>query len=217
MLNHLELFSGTFSFSKVSSGRFNVISLDKYVGNKCPLGSGYISNNHIDEDIMTWDYKKYPKNYFYLITASPVCSYWSALKDTNIGKISRKTGDLFTRESIFNDILNEGMPQIDKLLEILDYFQPNYFIIENPSTSKLKLYLNDLIPKIEVDYCSYSDWGYRKRTLFWTNIEGFNPIKCSCTSHIDMSIKYGGQDNLKNKYIKYRIPQKLIQELINRI
>ena len=29
-----------------------------------------------------------------------------------------------------------------------------------------------------VDYCKYSDFGYQKRTRFWTNIEGFTPKLC---------------------------------------
>lgn len=218
MRNHLELFSGTFSFSKVSDKKgYNVISLDKYINNECPLGSGYISKNHIQEDILTWNYKIYPRNYFYLITASPVCTYWSNLKNSCIGRISKKTGLPFTHESIFDDIKKEGIPQINKLFEILDYFNPDYFIIENPSSSSMKQYINDLIPYYIIDYCSYSDWGYRKRTRFWTNIEGFEPINCSCDGHLDISIEYGGQQSKINKYIKYRIPSKLIEKFLSLI
>ena len=43
-MNHLELFSGTHSFGKVSKKHgFNVVSLDRDLGGSCPLGSGYIS------------------------------------------------------------------------------------------------------------------------------------------------------------------------------
>jgi len=82
-MNHLELFSGTHSFGKVSSKLgYNVYSLDRDLDAECPLKSGYVSNTHIKEDIMTWNYKIYPKRYFKIITASPVCLWWSALRNT---------------------------------------------------------------------------------------------------------------------------------------
>ena len=30
-------------------------------------------------------------------------------------------------------------------------------------------------PYYDVDYCMYSNWGYRKRTRIWTNLKGFEP------------------------------------------
>ena len=53
--NLLELFSGTGSVGKVAKDNYNVISLDRDM------------EADIKEDIMTWDYKKYPKDYFYII------------------------------------------------------------------------------------------------------------------------------------------------------
>jgi hypothetical protein len=37
-------------------------------------------------------------------------------------------------------------------------------------------YIVDL-PFVCVDYCRYCDWGYRKRTRLWTNIE-FDALTC---------------------------------------
>ena len=52
-MNHLELFSGTHSFGKVSSKLgYNVYSLDRDLGDE---NDGYKSENHFKEDIMTWD------------------------------------------------------------------------------------------------------------------------------------------------------------------
>ena len=46
-MNHLELFSGTHSFGKVSSELgYNVISLDRDLNAKCPF-TDYVSETHI--------------------------------------------------------------------------------------------------------------------------------------------------------------------------
>ena len=105
-MNHLELFSGTHSFGKVSKKHgFNVVSLDRDLGGSCPLGSGYISPHHIKEDIMTWNYKIYPKGYFKLITASPVCLWWSVCRLSWIGRKIKAHGDtVITQEILDKDI-----------------------------------------------------------------------------------------------------------------
>ena len=54
------------------------------------------------------------------------------------------------------------------------YFQPKYYFIESPQSGKMEDYIHDK-PYHDVDYCRYSDWGYRKRARIWTNPIGFNP------------------------------------------
>jgi len=176
-MNHLELFSGTHSFGKVSSLKgFNVYSLDRDLGNE---NDGYISENHFQEDIMTWDYKQFDQGFFKIITASPVCLWWSNLRRTWIGRKLKSHGDtIITAEILDQDILNYGIPMVQKIFEIIDYFDPDYFIIENPATGRMKDYINDLIPFYDIDYCKYSNWGYKKTTRFWTNIEGLQFKKC---------------------------------------
>ncbi len=179
-MNHLELFSGTHSFGKVSSELgYNVVSLDRDLKAECPFKSGYVSETHIQEDIMTWDYKKdYNPGDFQLITASPVCMWWSNLRTCWIGRKIKSHGDkIITKEILENDIEKYGKPMVDKVREIINYFNPDYYIIENPQTGKMKTYITDL-PFYDVDYCKYSDWGYKKKTRFWTNIEGFIPMIC---------------------------------------
>jgi len=208
-MRHLELFSGTHSFGKVSHEMgFEVISLDRDLGAECPLGSGYKSKNHIKEDIMTWDYKKYPRGYFDLITASPVCAWWSCIKYSHIGRY-------YTRDKIEADIDNFGKPMVDKVFEILDYFDPKYYVIENPDTGRMKEYIPDWIPYYIVFYCMYGK-PYRKRTRFWTNIEGFVPLKCCHKKH---EITIARHKNAMGKSSKcstleaYTIPDELIKEL----
>ena len=120
-MNHLELFSGTHSFGKVSSSKgYNVVSLDRDLGATCPF-SEYVSENHIQEDIMTWDYKIYPKGHFKLITASPVCLWWSNLRNTWIGRKLKAHGDaVITKEILDDDIKKFGIPMVDKVFEIIN-------------------------------------------------------------------------------------------------
>ena len=51
--------------------------------------------------------------------------------------------------------------------------------MENPATGNLKN--RDVVKDLnfyDVDYCMYSDWGYRKRTRVWTNVDNFKPKRC---------------------------------------
>jgi len=175
----LELFSGTHSIGKVAHKLgWEVVSLDRDLKGSCPFGSDYKSDLHIQEDIMTWDYKKdFNKGEFDIITASPVCLWWSRLRQTWIGRKLKGMTRNLTREDIENDIDKFGKPMVDKIFKILNYFKPKYWWIENPQTGRMKEYINNMY-YYDVDYCKYSNWGYQKRTRFWTNIEGFKPLVC---------------------------------------
>ena len=212
----LELFSGTHSIGKVAKERgYEVVSLDRDL----PAT--------IKADIMTWDYKAaYPVGHFDIIAASPVCLWWSLLRGSNIGKKSRAHGGLpFTKELIQQDIETFGKPMVDKVREIIDYFNPTYWWIENPKTGKMKSYILDL-PFYDVDYCQYSDWGYKKSTRFWTNITIFTPKVCdlkTCPNVVGTRHnkalgavekgKWGVEGT--SKHDRYRIPPLLITDLFN--
>jgi hypothetical protein len=52
-----------------------------------------------------------------------------------------------------------------RALEIIEYLKPKFWFLENPQTGLLKtrpFMLN--LPYTDVDYCRYSEWGYKKRT-----------------------------------------------------
>ena len=214
-MNHLELFSGTHSFGKVSSKLgYNVYSLDRDLGAKCPF-TEYQSQNHFKQDIMTWDYKQFDRGFFKIITASPVCMWWSHLRRSWIGRKIKAHGDtIITRDILDEDIQKYGVPMVDKIFEIIDYFNPDYFIIENPKNGKMKEYITDLVPYYDVDYCMYSDFGYRKSTRFWTNIEGLQFNKCNHKKH---ELALGHVNHGTNLLEKYRIPEKVIEMFFNKI
>jgi len=208
-MNHLELFSGTHSFGKVSHKLgYNVVSLDRDLSDKCPF-TDYVSENHIMEDIMTWDYKIYKPNHFKLITASPVCLWWSRCRFSWIGRKLKAHGDtIITKEILDNDIDLYGKPMVDKVFEIIDYFNPQYFIIENPSTGKMVNYINDLIPFYDIDYCMYG-LTYKKPTRFWTNINGLKFNRCNHKEKHQGSSAWN-----KGSKERYRIPEQIIKELL---
>lgn len=142
----LELFCGTKSVSKAVGTQFNeVVSLDVMPG----------FEPTITADILTWDYRVFPPGHFHTIWASPPCTEFSCLNHSR----PSKTPNLALADSI-----------VKRTIEIIEYYRPERFFIENPQTGSLKdrPYM-DGIPFVDMDYCQFSDWGYRKRTRFWTN------------------------------------------------
>lgn len=209
MKNHLELFSGTHSFGKISSKQnYKVFSLDRDMGAICPFDSGYESKHHFKEDIMTFNYKQFPQNHFNLITASPVCLWWSNLRNTWVGRKMKSHGDIvITKEILEEDMNNFGKPMVDKVFEIIEYFKPDKWIIENPKGSKMKHYIEELYPQYnnykDADYCKYSDWGYKKSTRFW--LEGISFIPLVCEKDCDNMIDVGGIGEEKQSLHKDRM------------
>ena len=204
MFNCLELFSGTGSFGKVAKELdYNVVSLD------------LILKADIQIDIMEWDYKSYPKNSFDIIWASPPCTEYSKAKSQGIRDI-------------------KGANKIVlRTIEIINYFKPLIWFIENPQTSLLKQ--QPFMKQLEIDYyyhdADYCMYGlpYRKRTRFWTNKKECNLLLCdkNCGSFIDGrhigSCGTGGQGqghkkSYSNKtytlHDKYAIPLNLIFSLL---
>ena len=129
---------------------------------------------------MDFDYKQYPKDEFQIIWASPPCTFYSRLQNCWIGR-KKKDGILVTRETIAKDMIDADL-LVKRTLEIIEYFNPHFWFMENPQTGKLKD--RDVVkglPFYDVSYCMYSDWGYEKKTRVWTNRKGFKPLICDKT------------------------------------
>ena len=121
----LELFSGTGSVGQVAKELgYDVISLDRDL------------EAHIQIDIMDWDYTDLPPWMFDVIWASPPCTEYTRAKTCGVRDI-------------------EGSNEVvKKTLEIIDYFKPKYWIIENPQTGLLKEQEFMIwIPYNDIDYC----------------------------------------------------------------
>lgn len=121
MLKVLELFSGTGSVGKVCDLLgWETLSVD------------LDGRADITCDILTWDYTKYSKDEFDVIWASPPCASFSALQRSWIGRI--RDGKIFTEEDIETNMTEKGDPIVLKTLEIINYFNPHYWFMENPNT-----------------------------------------------------------------------------------
>tara|TARA_R110002167_G_scaffold122776_1_gene301401 strand:- start:10451 stop:11206 length:756 start_codon:yes stop_codon:yes gene_type:complete len=175
-LQVLELFSGTGSVGKVCNQLgWDVVSVDMILPATHKV------------DIMLFDYKQYPKDAFDIVWASPPCTAYSNLQSCWLGR--KKKDGIYTQEKMDAE-MNDADCIVQKAQEIIEYFNPEWWFIENPQTGKLKKrdIMKD-IPFYDVSYCMYSDWGYEKKTRIWTNKKDWNNQLCdksgACGNMID--------------------------------
>jgi hypothetical protein len=197
----LDLFSGSGSVGEVAKELgYTVISLDRDM------------EAEIQIDIMDWDCRDFPKGFFDVIWASPPCTEYSRAKITAPRDI-------------------EGANEIvQKTLDILEYFEPKYWILENPQTGLLKDQLMMWgLPFKDIDYCKYG-MPYRKRTRIWNNVFRWEPkplCKRDCNSmnetktrHLQEAQQAGStrerrltQQRFLTRQL-YRVPSELIKEIL---
>ena len=194
----LELFSGTKSFGKEFLRYGDVVSLD--ICNK--------NSPTINTDVMTWNYKEhYDPHYFDVIWASPPCTEYSTCLTT-------RPRDLKGADAI-----------VKKTLEIIDFYNPTHFFIENPYTGLLKdrPFMEGIDVQV-VDYCKYG-FAYRKRTGIWTsaNTEWHPRPLCkkdcqSITEGVNGRKKHKGRigygPTMYSRRERHQVPPSLIAELL---
>jgi hypothetical protein len=159
-------------------------------------------------DILDWDYRSYLPNSFDVIWASPPCTEYSVAKTVGVRK------------------LDEANAIVKRTIEIIQYFNPTYWMMENPQKGLLKhqSVVADL-PYNDLDYCKYG-MPYRKRTRLWNNIEAWIPrplCKKDC-GHMngnvhEQSAQQSPQIHLasvRRRYLTrelYKVPEPLLDEL----
>ena len=200
----LKLFSGIGSIGSVfRANGWEVISL-----NINPE-----SNATITANILEWDYPVFPPHHFDCIWASPCCTHYSCAR---------------TKATVPRDLVGAD-ELVLKALEIIQYYNPNTWFIENPQTGLLKsipFMIN--LPFTDLDYRCYSDYGYRKRTRIWNNVglagllcEG--PNRCpNMTGRRHNSTAQQGRNKCDTGYRGlchkqrelYKIPEKLCMEIL---
>jgi len=198
----LELFCGTKCVGKVLEEMgYEVISLD-FMKKFDPT---------ICVDICKWDYKVYKPDEFDIIWASPECKTFSVAgygrhrsKDNIMGK---------TQEA------EDGNKMINAMLEILDYFKPKKWFVENPR-GLLKYYpgiQQQLGEPLLVWYGNYG-WEFPKPTHIWSSVELWENEKKPEMSPDLWFVRngkrtYKAYDGASHK-IRSMIPHKLIERLL---
>jgi len=206
----LELFKGTGSISKwIKENNYNieVYSLDILKKFK-PTWCG---------DIMEWNYKDFDRNHFDIVWASPECKIFSQLQYTHIGHKWKDKEELFEEQKKHTKF-------ILRTLEIIEYFNPKFWFIENPLHSRIWKHIPvKNYNSINVDYCMFG-FPYKKPTKILTNIKLPN-VRCKVKRHnfqIGMNSlthrsKSGRTDESGGALGRYRIPPKLISYLLQYI
>jgi len=200
----LELFKGTGSVGKVILENYpeaEIVSLDilpKYKPTICC-------------DILHWDYKQNPVGHFDLIWGSPECKIYSGLQYTHIGRKWIDRAELEMARV-------EHSKYVERVLEIIDYFKPRRWYIENPYYSAMKdLECMKDRPYYRFDYCRFG-YDYKKPTRIWTNRTDLTNTICMCNGQhkyrlgISSSTELGSQQIADKTSInqRYSIPPQLM-------
>ena len=151
----LELFSGTKSVGKVA----------EQLGYE--VTSLDLKNADINCDIMNWDYTEYEPGYFDVIWASPPCTEYSCAKTVGVRDIDKA-----------NEI-------VLRTIEIIEFLNPKYYVIENPQTGKLK----DQWMMYGFLYVDV-DWGCRKNTRPYRSHSARELLNLNCC----MVVAHGAEE-----------------------
>ena len=206
MMKVLELFAGSRSFSKEA----------EKLGHET-FCSDINSFENIDYvvDILDFDVDKVPFEPD-IIWASPPCTYFSV---ASIGHHWNKNHTPKTKEAVL------GCEIVKKTIEIIDYFCPDYYFIENPRGKLRKLDFMKRFDRTTVSYCSYGDTRLKPTDLWSNNLYNiFNPkgfISKTCFNnnkkcHHESAPRGSktGTQGLKNNYERSKIPKELIKEIL---
>jgi hypothetical protein len=140
----LELFSGTKSVGKAFESRgWEVVSVD----------IDFRTNPTHVADMLQWQCP-YPPGHFDHIHASPPCTQYSRAKTT--GERDLTTADLLVGKSLY----------------LIMALKAKTFTIENPvGMLRHREFMQGMeAHRQTLCYCKYADWGYKKPTDVWSNM-----------------------------------------------
>ena len=197
----LELFAGSRSVGKIAE----------------KLGMEVFSSDLIDFDginyavsILDFDYKKVPFKPD-VIWASPPCTgfsvaaighHWTGGKGAYIPN---------------TDTARLGIELVKKTLEIIDYYKPQHWFMENPRGLLRKMDLVQNLKRQTVTYCQYGD-ERMKPTDIWTNSDTWIPKPmCKNGDPCHVAAPRGsrtGTQGRANAYERSKIPEELCLEIL---
>jgi hypothetical protein len=197
----LELFAGSRSIGKASE----ILGYQVF-------SSDLINFEKIDyvTSILDFDINKVPFQPD-IIWASPPCTgfsvaalghHWTGGKNAYIPK---------------TDTAKLGIELAKKTIEIINYFKPIYFFIENPRGLLRKMDFMDNFKRQSITYCQYGDTRM-KPTDIWTNSEKWIPRPmCKNGDACHIAAPRGsstGTQGLKGAYERSKIPEDLCIEIL---
>jgi hypothetical protein len=143
----------------------------------------------------------------YVIIASPPCPCFSV---AGFAKHWDNQGRPKTAKAV------RSIGNVLATLDIVSYFKPKYYFIENPVGLLRKMPFMQSHKRVTVDYCQYGSRA-RKPTDIFTNIEGWTPKRChnGATCH-ESSPRgtTGGVQGMSNAEERAIIPKKLCEEIL---
>lgn len=163
-------FSGNWSLPYLRAG-YNVIQIDSKLGT----------------DIFDFNYKIIPKSKVHGILSAPPCTDFS------------KAGSCFWKKKDLSGQTAKSIRLVMKALEIIHYFNPTFWALEQPP-GRLEKLIRELTVKRLMSYHPY-EFGapYSKKTILYGN---FNPFLIrSPVTPVPSTAK--GQMNIDNYYIHH--------------
>lgn len=218
MIRILDVCSGTGSIERwVDSARLNDVVHVTSVDIAIVLGR---TPTHL-VDVTQWDYEQaYPPGHFDVVWASPPCTQYS---------MARTTGP--PRDFVGADRI------VQRCLDIIRYFKPRVWIIENPAWGYLRnreVMTSQNLPNEVASYCQYG-MEYRKDTRFWSNlfsddetarnglpklvVKRCNPATCHAVTEgkqhrYHLSASTGRNLPHRTKWLAGRVPEALIEDML---
>jgi hypothetical protein len=200
-MNVLELFAGSRSIGKEAENlSMNVFSSDINEFEKID----YVIN------ILNFDLSKVPFKPN-IIWASPPCTgfsvaafghHWGGGKNGYIPK---------TQTAIL------GIKIVEKTIEIINHFKPEYWFIENPRGLLRKMDMMKDLKRHTITYCQYGD-DRMKPTDIWTNSDKWIPRQmCKNGDDCHISAPRGsrtGTQGRSNAFERSKIPTQLCNEIL---
>jgi hypothetical protein len=198
-LRLLDLFSGTGSITRAFR-HHEVTSLD--IDARCAPT--------ICANLLDWQYKTLPRGHFDVIWASCPCEQYSVARSN-----ARTPRDLMLSDSL-----------VLRTQDVLDWFQPRCYFVENPSGSQL--WSRFKWPRlVRTSYCAYG-FPYRKHTTIATNTDISLRPPCGgagvCaqmvgSQHLQHAQKGGGGVENNGKVFHttaelHRVPEELCRDVL---
>jgi site-specific DNA-cytosine methylase len=197
----LELFAGSRSVGKSAES----LGMEVFSSDITPFDGIHYAVSILDFDVTKLPFK--PD----IIWASPPCTgfsvaalghHWTGGKGAYIPA---------------TDTARLGIELVKKTIEIIEYFEPTYWFIENPRGVLRKMPFMERFKRNTVTYCQYGD-ERMKPTDIWTNSDKWIPRKmCKNGAPCHVAAPRGsrtGTQGRSNAYERSKIPDQLCLEIL---